>query len=80
MTIDKNKIKDAIKEYEYYRNGFHKLCGRYVKVSNLVITKERYIADITLGDTEDKTSERYDECEYRREDIDNMINKKVVVV
>ena len=58
------KIKDQIAEYEYHMNGFKQLNGRHVKVVNLRVRKDKYIADVTLIDDFDGYRESFKDCEY----------------
>jgi hypothetical protein len=63
---EKSKIRKKIEEYELFHNGWHKLCGRSVKASNI---RERaidkmYVADIRLINSEDNCEELYKDLEY----------------
>jgi len=57
-------IKERIEDIEYYGNGFHKLNGRYVQVLNLRIKGEIVLVDIILGNHEENSVQRYNNCEY----------------
>lgn len=66
--MNKTEIREKIWKYEYYRNGFSKLCGTGVRVLNLRINKNKATADIILI-TDDENEfgshyERYNDCEY----------------
>ena len=56
------EIKDKIAEFEYVKNGLHRLNGTSVEIKNLRIRKDKAIVDIILI-FEDR-QERYDDCEY----------------
>jgi len=56
------EIKDKIAEFEYVKNGLHRLNGTSVEVRNVRIRKDTAIVDIILI-FEDR-QERYDEVEY----------------
>jgi len=65
MKITKEQIaeiKDKIAEFEYVKNGMHRLNGTSVDVRNVRIRKDKAIVDIILI-FEDR-QERYNEVEY----------------
>lgn len=72
MSIPKGKPtpKEKIEDYEYYKNGFNRLCGHEVVIVNVRKRKDKYIADVILRDIEAGKSERYNDCEYPRTLID----------
>lgn len=60
-------IKDKIRDYEFYNNGFHKLSGRDVIVQNMMVDARKKIvfADIILiDDNEPENEELFEYCEY----------------
>ena len=56
------EIKDKIAEFEYVKNGLHRLNGTSVEIKNLRIRKDKAIVDIILI-FEDRT-ENYPDEEY----------------
>ena len=56
------EVKDKIAEFEYVKNGMHRLNGTSVDVRNVRIRKDTAIVDIILI-FEDR-QERYNETEY----------------
>ncbi len=62
MEISKDEIKEKIIEFERRISGLDKISGVDVKVLNLRIRKDKYIADVIIS--EDEKSERYNNCEY----------------
>ncbi len=67
-------VKKIIVDYEYYKNGFHKLINCDVKVVNLKKVDENYECDVILY-TNNHT-ERFDYCTYPIEMIEKMVVKK----
>lgn len=66
MKVNKQKIKEAILDFEY-RNwtAGGSLSGRDVQVKNLKLQKEKAIADIILFEYDDNLyQERHNNCEY----------------
>ena len=63
---EKSKIRKKIEEYELFNNGWHKLCGRAVRVTNIRerAIDGRYIADVRLINSEDNCEELYKDLEY----------------
>lgn len=64
MKKNKDEIKEKIRELERYANGLDKISGVFIKVLNLKIRKDKYIADIVI--CEDENSKRYNNCEYHK--------------
>jgi len=60
MTIQ--KLKEKVREYEYFLNGFQRLNGAYVKVVNIKKKRDRLLADVILYNGEHE--ERYNKCNY----------------
>lgn len=61
---ERKQIKKLIEDFEYYNNGFHKLCGNDVEARNIKKSGDKYTADVILNRREDKATERYDGMEY----------------
>ncbi|MHA1755895.1 MAG: hypothetical protein ACTSVV_03930 [Promethearchaeota archaeon] len=63
ITLEKiEEIKQAIEEFEYSKNGMHRLNSTDVEVRNLIIRGEKAIADIILIFEDRKES--YNDLEY----------------
>ncbi len=59
------KIKEKIADCEHEANGFdYRGFAPSIKVVNLKILKDKYVADVIIIDHEEKTTERFDEVEY----------------
>jgi len=73
---EREEVKEAIRFYELFSNGLLKIGGSYAKVVNLRERKDRYIADIIIGNYMEGWFERYYNCEYPKELIDEILGKK----
>jgi len=56
------EVKQAIAEYEYRKNGMHRLNGADVIIRNIRMRKDKAVADIVLI-FEDR-QERYNDLDY----------------
>lgn len=68
MKINKDEVKEKIRKLERHNFGLDKISGVFIKVLNLKIRKDKYIADIVIR--EDESSERYNNCEYPKKIIE----------
>lgn len=73
---EREEVKEAIRFYELFSNGLLKIGGSYAKVVNLRERKDRYIADVILGNDMEGWMERYYDCEYPKELINEILGKK----
>lgn len=74
---DKRKITQAIEDFEYYDNGFNHLCSAWANAVNVRIVKRenKVYADIILRHAEEGRQERYDNCEYPLNEIQERVAK-----
>lgn len=68
MKINKDEVKEKIRELERHISGLDKISGVFIKVLNLKIRKDKYIADIVI--CEDENSKRCNNCEYPKKIIE----------
>ena len=69
--MDKKKIKERIEILEYRNNNIRHINGACVRVVNLEIKKRenKVIADVILDYQIDRRTERYNDCEYKLDDL-----------
>ena len=67
---NRQEIKLKIALYETRKNGLSHNCDTFIEVKNLRIHKNEYIADIVFQ--EEDYAEIYNNCKYKKEDIDNI--------
>jgi len=73
---EREEVKKAIKFYELYSSGLLRIGGTYAKVINLRERKDHYIADVIIGNDVEGWLERYYNCEYPKELINEILGKK----
>ena len=65
--MTKAELKEKIRDFEYYSNGYHELAGgESVEVKNVRIRRkdDLVLADITLHEPPDDNHFEYKNCEY----------------
>jgi len=62
MKVDLKAAKNNIEELEYFANGFQRLSGASVKVTNVRVKGESIVANVTLIIDDKKTM--YKGCTY----------------
>ena len=70
--MTKEEAKKKIEHLEYYKNGFYMLSGCRVEAQNVRMRKDKVIADITFHKWEGEAQERYNNCEYPLEVLENI--------
>ena len=68
--------KELIEDFEYYKNGYNKLCGYEVKATNIRERKNDYVADITLIEDFGEVKTKYKGCVYPKNCLKRRLNGK----
>ena len=67
---NRQEIKLKIALYETRQNGLSNICDTFIEVKNLRVHKNEYVADVVFQ--EENCAEIYNNCKYKKEDIDNI--------
>ena len=73
--MDKNTVKNAIKEYEYYMTGAYFLEGYTIKIKNLREIDCLYVANVYLYDENKVIVEKWIDSSYKKSFIDGLIEE-----
>lgn len=71
----RKKVKKVIHNIEFYGTGLSSLNGVYVEVTKISSLKDKYIANVSVVNQEERTTTKYKNLEYSKEFIDNKLNK-----